>query len=209
MKTSLIGAAVTFLTLSSASVSAALVSADWQTAGDNLITRDTESGLEWLDLTVTVNTSYNTITLQFGSGGTYEGWALATHAQISVMFDHAGGSGTYTGTSASHNIMFDNGLLDLWGSTQSGTGLIAGKFLADEATGAPPGTHWVGTALDHADAAINDSVDLITQSWTDTNASPAIAPALVRTSVVPVPAAVWLFGSGLLGLIGVARRKKT
>ena len=28
-------------------------------------------------------------------------------------------------------------------------------------------------------------------------------------SVVPVPAAVWLFGSGLLGLIGVARRRKS
>jgi len=27
-------------------------------------------------------------------------------------------------------------------------------------------------------------------------------------SAVPVPAAVWLFGSGLLGLIGIARRKK-
>ncbi|MEA2093731.1 MAG: VPLPA-CTERM sorting domain-containing protein [Pseudomonadota bacterium] len=27
--------------------------------------------------------------------------------------------------------------------------------------------------------------------------------------VVPVPAAVWLFGSGLLGLVGMARRKKT
>jgi hypothetical protein len=27
-------------------------------------------------------------------------------------------------------------------------------------------------------------------------------------SVVPVPAAVWLFGSGLLGLVGVSRRKK-
>lgn len=26
--------------------------------------------------------------------------------------------------------------------------------------------------------------------------------------VVPVPAAVWLFGSGLLGLVGIARRKK-
>jgi PEP-CTERM motif len=25
---------------------------------------------------------------------------------------------------------------------------------------------------------------------------------------VPVPAAVWLFGSGLLGLIGIARKKK-
>jgi hypothetical protein len=27
-------------------------------------------------------------------------------------------------------------------------------------------------------------------------------------AAVPVPAAVWLFGSGLLGLIGIARRKK-
>ena len=27
-------------------------------------------------------------------------------------------------------------------------------------------------------------------------------------SPVPIPAAIWLFGSGLLGLIGVARRKK-
>jgi len=29
----------------------------------------------------------------------------------------------------------------------------------------------------------------------------------VYTTVVPVPAALWLFGSGLLGLIGVARRR--
>ena len=27
-------------------------------------------------------------------------------------------------------------------------------------------------------------------------------------SIVPIPAAVWLFGSGLLGLVGMARRKK-
>ena len=30
----------------------------------------------------------------------------------------------------------------------------------------------------------------------------------VALAAVPVPAAVWLFGSGLLGLIGIARRKK-
>lgn len=30
---------------------------------------------------------------------------------------------------------------------------------------------------------------------------------IYSTSVVPVPAAAWLFGSGLLGLVGVARRK--
>jgi hypothetical protein len=32
--------------------------------------------------------------------------------------------------------------------------------------------------------------------------------ASMTVAAVPVPAAVWLFGSGLLGLIGVARRKK-
>lgn len=31
----------------------------------------------------------------------------------------------------------------------------------------------------------------------------------IRPSAVPVPAAVWLFGSGLLGLIGVAQRRRT
>ena len=30
----------------------------------------------------------------------------------------------------------------------------------------------------------------------------------ITTTVIPVPAAVWLFGSGLLGLVGIARRTK-
>jgi len=48
--------------------------------------------------------------------------------------------------------------------------------------------------------------------------TPAIMPASVPShtlpgsgfgqTVVPVPAAVWLFGSGLLGLIGIAKRKR-
>ena len=49
--------------------------------------------------------------------------------------------------------------------------------------------------------------------------APAIMPASVPyhmlpgsgfgTAVVPVPAAVWLFGSGLLCLVGIARRKQS
>jgi len=36
---------------------------------------------------------------------------------------------------------------------------------------------------------------------------PTLIDGTVNVSAVPIPAAVWLFGSGLLGLIGVARRK--
>jgi hypothetical protein len=31
---------------------------------------------------------------------------------------------------------------------------------------------------------------------------------IINPTVVPVPAALWLFGSGLIGLVGVARRRK-
>ena len=36
----------------------------------------------------------------------------------------------------------------------------------------------------------------------------AISHVAIFSSPIPVPAAVWLFGSGLLGLVGIARRKK-
>jgi hypothetical protein len=37
---------------------------------------------------------------------------------------------------------------------------------------------------------------------------PTLTPGPATISTIPVPAAVWLFGSGLLGLIGLARRNK-
>jgi len=33
--------------------------------------------------------------------------------------------------------------------------------------------------------------------------------AIENSSAVPVPPALWLFGSGLLGLIGISRRKRS
>ena len=45
--------------------------------------------------------------------------------------------------------------------------------------------------------------------WADSDGLIDVNPTFVGGSVtfVPVPAAVWLFGSGILGLIGVARRR--
>jgi hypothetical protein len=43
--------------------------------------------------------------------------------------------------------------------------------------------------------------------FADTSA-PQLGQYGIEISQVPVPAAIWLFGSGLLGLVGIARRKK-
>ena len=50
---------------------------------------------------------------------------------------------------------------------------------------------------------------LISGSYTDSDFldAPISSSTVVSVSAVPVPAAVWLFGSGLISLIGVARRK--
>lgn len=49
----------------------------------------------------------------------------------------------------------------------------------------------------------DDNNKYISGSWTPLSFSMTPVP----TSAVPIPAAAWLFGSGLLGLVGVARRK--
>ena len=49
--------------------------------------------------------------------------------------------------------------------------------------------------------------DLPAGSWFATDGSPIIMDYIGAEVVVPVPAATWLFGSGLIGLVGFARRK--
>ncbi len=68
--------------------SAALISADLsQGTGDGLLTLDTTSGLEWLDVTLTVNQTYD----QVRTGSWYQaGFSHATMAELQTLFLHAG-----------------------------------------------------------------------------------------------------------------------
>lgn len=59
-----------------------------------------------------------------------------------------------------------------------------------------------GTGLLHDTDGVFTSTNAVWELTTRTNNSYGIT-----ITAVPVPAAVWLFGSGLLGLVGYARRK--
>jgi hypothetical protein len=54
------------------------------------ITRDTQSGLDWLDVTLSTGYSYNQVVEQLGDGRAFEGFHFAMEAELVVLFEHAG-----------------------------------------------------------------------------------------------------------------------
>ncbi len=67
-----------------------LIVKDWINPCDNLVTLDRISGLEWLDLAVTANRSYDDVVANLGVGGDFEGWNLASPAQVYALMKNAG-----------------------------------------------------------------------------------------------------------------------
>lgn len=80
-----------------------------------------------------------------------------------------------------------------------------------DGTGATAGLTLTGSALDDSLNAVIVSVSNVGTAWGSFGGTPYSEVwnvSFTETSAVPVPAAVWLFGSGLVGLAGVARRRK-
>jgi len=67
-----------------------LTSQDWQSAGDGLLTADSDTGLLWLDWSHTASRSYNNVSSNLGSGGEFEGFRYATEDEIRTLYANAG-----------------------------------------------------------------------------------------------------------------------
>lgn len=63
-------------------------------SGDGLLTRDTVTGFEWLNLSLTKGTDFATLQSWLAAGGKYAGYNLATSAAVSQLFVHAGWDGS-------------------------------------------------------------------------------------------------------------------
>lgn len=225
-KSRLWSAACAYLAIFSCNVSASIV--DFGT-----YVRDTATGLEWLDLSATASLSYDSVSAETGIGGAFEGWSYATRSEVLTLWTAFGGDANfYSGWSVQNDGLFD-ALAPLMGDLACATrGCEPGRgfshwITADIATAAdvilnPSGNVVVGqrlSALTYDFSIRNESrtMDYLNlQQITTANdfASAEFGSALFRSSavsgggVVPVPAAVWLFGSGLIGLVGIARRKQ-
>ena len=162
---------------------------------------DTDTGLEWLDLTQTQGISWNAA--EASSYVTIDGYVHATETQVETLFLNAG----FLTTNNVNNPLNDSAAADLLaflGCTQfCGTVNATGRGFADwdGTQTVRPNYHTSGLGAGAA------TVSLFTANKDLLDAT--AGHFLVRASVVPVPAAVWLFGSGLLGLVGMARRKQS
>ena len=90
----------------------------------------------------------------------------------------------------------------LYGLDNDGDGFYNTAWVRDDWVSADNGN------LEDAYVGMNNDSAVYTINYT----SSTKGIALVRgesVNPVPVPAAIWLFGSGLLGLVGIARRKKS
>ncbi len=78
-------AAALVFSLNISSAQAAFISQD-SSFGTDTITYDTDTGLEWLDLTESTGLSVNQVQAELGAGGLYEGFSYATRSDVETLF---------------------------------------------------------------------------------------------------------------------------
>jgi hypothetical protein len=192
--------------LFSVSANAVLVSQDWQNANDKLITFDTETNLEWLDLTLTNGFSVNAAL----SDSRFNDFRVATFSEVNFLFTNFG-INLCQYCSNDPNLVAQ--IIDLIGTTfyfpfsQIGenkgfAGLyLEGSSYDDVFVRAPSQVQYTLAVMDDANLDANFS------GWPN-------GVFLVRDAVaVPVPSvpvpeipSMWLLCVGLVSLIGILRK---
>lgn len=189
---------------------AALLSVDWQSPGDNLLTQDTVSGLQWLDLTVTYGLTHDFVSGQLGAGGQFEGFRYATDAEVQDLWSNFGidlSAGAPTVVAGSDpGVETAAGLL---GNTWCTYACFDYPFGVSGLTSTASGMGHYAMGAYQTDFGFTQYETVGSQIVADalTNIQP-YGSYLVLGSPVPVPAALWLFGSGL-GLFGFFAKSKS
>lgn len=185
----------------SISAGATLIEVDLAAPGDGLITRDTDTGLDWLDLNVTLNLSYDEVIADIGVG-LPAGFRYATESEVVALFAGAGVPvPSNTDFAAYPNAI---ALMDLLGCTgflcETSTEFITGTMELDVFD--PLNAIALQVLINHTQSNVNSTILPLNPKDSGLSESGSF---LVR--VIPEPGAASLFGLGLLGLAAKRRRR--
>jgi hypothetical protein len=202
MKTLLGLVVASALSLCSLQANATLMAQDLATAGDELLTFDTTTNLQWLDLSNTVGLTYQQI--QEGAGGwTSKGFRPATRSELANLFEGVGltlGPPRSTANAPGAALLTNLIGCNLCGSTEGMTGAIF--FYGDESR---LNEGLIGFGLYEVDvygegfAYLDEPQPLLTNQNT-------ILVRSMPSSAVPELGSLSLFS---LGLMALALRRRT
>lgn len=216
----------TAVLLTSFPVFSALITKDLDTIGDGLLTLDTQSKLEWLDLSPTVGNqrSYNDMVSGVGGRDFYsEGFVHATGSQITNLYTSVGMTWLNSGTANTFNDAGADILASFGLFTEEGKSDLNGTsvFLYNQPD-AHDTTHYISISSGNENTARADIgayclgakvgctgyFGLLARK-NGRNDSRNYGHVLVRQSTsVPEPSIIALMGLGLCGLTLVRRRIK-
>ena len=176
----------------------------------------------------------NTLTVDFGGvyGGTLEAvedGVVGSNINISTMtieddtgttvYDVTDGILNFDTNATGFEVVITGGVAGLTG-VPTGTTLFEGSFTSYTYDDYPTAEIFTGNGSGAVGAEVLSNVESIGDNpfvFTGFSLESANGNVLstdflmtatgTRTPEVPIPASVWLFGSGLLGLVGVSRRK--
>lgn len=198
---------------------------------------DTNTQLDWLDVTITTGLTYQQIRDELVIGGNFDGWRFATEndvVQLLANFTNISNpaSGTIPGTSDTFYIIPSNlldPLVEILGSTldveytstygttfDAANGHAEGEYL-DYTLGfifTPDNSdnlNIIELLDDDSTEGVEDYYSIGIDSFDRSSSSLNIGTFLVRDSnvqFVPVPSAFWFLGSGLISLIHFSYKKK-
>jgi len=203
------------LGLLSFNTNAALMETDYLAAGDGLLTFDSVTNFAWLDLSASASRSYSDVSSQLAAGGEFEGFRYASGQEVYELYRNniamtpfvVNPSGYFA--QYNHNNSFVNAINSLLGKS---SGSFAG-FVADVSTDitmqalayVQHGARSCGGYRNSFSCSYHN--DQIRGLYTNTDKDNPGNHFLLRApSPVPVPTAAWLFGTALLGFVGLSRK---
>lgn len=170
-----------------------------------MMTLDDATGLQWLDVTETVNLSADDIV--GGAGGfAADGWVHATTAQVETLLLNAGMVGPFDGTQSPGSFAGANLIISLLGSTGA-----FGNSISIQAFSATTGTFAgsLATPVVITSFGTVGGADVPGPSVPSVVAAQTIGNYLVRGAITaPEPPAVLLMVIGLVGMACARRRRR-
>ena len=193
------------------------------------LTRDTSTGLEWLDLDLSVGRTFNDLTgvdgtNEFIAGGDFAGFRYATHLELTGAVNGPQLDSLYKslvispfsfssigGYSQARDLI---AIAGCFGSCAS-YGYSNGILLADDGiteavasmeTFTNGGRNW-GRSNPFSGPVLNNPPNRPADGYSIQQGNWLVRP-INDIPAVPLPAAAWLFGTALIGFIGMSRRRK-